>query len=223
MIEIVGKIVLIIACLFMAGLNLWLEFKDWFSKRYQRKDKTGDKKQEPKPQNEGIPDIIGKSKFNLKDSIERKRLEESIKTKPIASDKDEENNNTPFHSMDLEKKENPLSGYTGVVSSEDEIIVYSGNEKIDVALNNSQSVTMNEFELLAKTLQGNPIQKDEEKQIPEILQRVQGTNLYEQFIGQVNGAEAIAGNILRLAEIDSEMDNNNNSSNTGNLSKFIRT
>lgn len=81
---------------------------------------------------------------------------------------------------------------------------------------------MDEFELLAKTLEGKPILQNEEKHVPEILQKVQGTNLYEQFIIQVNGAEKIASNILALAEIDSQA-NNSNSSNTGYLSKFIRT
>ncbi|MDH6309428.1 hypothetical protein M2451_002686 [Dysgonomonas sp. PFB1-18] len=220
----IGIIALTIACLFMAGLNLWNEFKDWFDKKYQRKEQGKPDNQSMdirKDETKNIPDIIGKSKFNLKEEELKQKQRQAEQTRKITVDVEE--NNIPIHSIDLEKEENPLSGYTGPISSEDEIILDTQYDKTDIVQSKDQSFTMDEFELLAKTLQGKPMPEKEEKQIPEILQRVHGTNLYEQFISQVNGAEAIAGNILRLAEIDSEMDNNNNSSNTGNLSKFIRT
>ncbi|NDV79432.1 hypothetical protein [Dysgonomonas sp. 511] len=220
----IGIIALVITCLFMAGLNLWNEFKDWFDRKYQQKGQGKPDNQSMdirKDETKNIPDIIGKSKFNLKEEELKRKQRQAEQTRKITVDVEE--NNIPIHSIDLEKEENPLSGYTGPISSEEDIILYQGNGKADIIHEKNQSFTMDEFELLAKTLQGNPIPEKEEKQVPEILQKVQGTNLYEQFITQVNGAEAIAGNILRLAEIDSEMDNNNNSSNTGNLSKFIRT
>lgn len=217
MIETIGKIILIIACLYMAGLNLWLEFKGWFSKRYQRKDKTGDKKQEPKLQNGEIPDIIGKSKFNLHEvqvQADRKKQEQEQSQQ---SEVTKEQPNPVIHSEQLERELLPNN------NSEEDIPLPAGPQnKLDVELQGSQAITMDEFELLAKTLEGKPISQNEESHVPEILQKVQGTNLYEQFIGQVNGAEKIASNILALAEIDSE-ENNSHSSNTGNLSKFIRT
>lgn len=221
MMETIGKIILIIACLFMAGLNLWLEFKDWFSKRYQRKDETGDKKQEPKLQNDRTPDIVGKSKFNLHEvqvQAAKEKREREQKQEPAPTPAEQPN--PVIHSEQLEQESLPDS--EPAESEEDISLSVAIQDRIDVELQGSQSITMDEFEMLAKTLEGKPISQNEEKHVPEILQKVQGTNLYEQFIGQVNGAEKIASNILALAEIDSE-ENNSHSSNTGNLSKFIRT
>lgn len=221
MMETIGKIILIIACLFMAGLNLWLEFKDWFSKRYQRKDETGDKKQEPKLQNDRTPDIVGKSKFNLHEvqvQAAKEKREREQKQEPAPTPAEQPN--PVIHSEQLEQESLPDS--EPAESEEDISLPVAIQDRIDVELQGSQSITIDEFELLAKTLEGKPISQNEEKHVPEILQKVQGTNLYEQFIGQVNGAEKIASNILALAEIDSE-ENNSHSSNTGNLSKFIRT
>ncbi|MFR9165097.1 MAG: hypothetical protein ACLVKO_02285 [Dysgonomonas sp.] len=225
MIETIGKIILIIACLFMAGLNLWLEFKGWFSKRYQRKDKTGDKKQEPRLQNDRTPDIVGKSKFNLHEvqvqaDREKREQEQEQKQKQEPAPTLAEQPNPVIHSEHLEQESLPDN--KSAESEEDISLPVAIQDRIDVELQGSQSITMDEFELLAKTLEGKPISQNEEKHVPEILQKVQGTNLYEQFIGQVNGAEKIASNILALAETDSEA-NNSNSSNPGNLSKFIRT
>lgn len=216
MMETIEKILLVIACLFMAGLNLWLEFKGWFSKRYQRKDKTGDKKQEPRLQNEGIPDIMGKSKFNLREvqiQADREKREREQKQEPAQTPAAQPN--PVIHSERLEQEN--LSESKPAESEEDISLPVAIQDRIDVELQGSQSITMDEFELLTKTLEGKSISQNEESHVPEILQKVQGTNLYEQFIGQVNGAEKIDSNILALAEIDSE-ENNSNSSNSGNLS-----
>lgn len=203
------------ACLFMAGLNLWLEFKTWFDKRYQRKDNPSVDIQKTEKKN--IPNVIGKSKFNMK--------EEELRSKQRQAERDEkiaEEQNTPVHSMDLEMEKNPLSGYGGPITSEQEIILYSGYDKADrIIQTKEQSFTVDEFGLLATTLQGKPISPNEKIQVPEILQRVQGTNLYEQFLNQVDGAEGIAAAILSNAEDAKE--NITSIPVPGNLSKFIRT
>lgn len=85
MIETIEKIILVIACLFMAGLNLWNEFSDWFNKKYQkRSDNNQPAKSITKEKQKGIvPNIIGESKFRLR------TIEEE---------------NIPFHSIELEKE-----------------------------------------------------------------------------------------------------------------------
>lgn len=57
------------ACFFMACLNLWNIFKDWFDEKYQSRQENEGRK-ESSPTKKPIPDIIGKSKFKL--SNERK-------------------------------------------------------------------------------------------------------------------------------------------------------
>lgn len=217
MIETGGKIILIIACLFMAELNLWLEFKSWFEKKYQRKDKTDNKPQIPKSklQNDEVPDIVGKSNLNLHEVQVQAKRKKQLQEQGQQSDVAKEQPNQVIHSEQLEQESLPDN--QPVNSEEDILLPIAIQDKINVELQGSQSITMDEFELLAKTLEGKSISQNEESHVPEILQKVQGTNLYEQFIGQVNGAEKIASNILALAEIDSE-ENNSNSSNSGNLS-----
>ncbi len=190
-------VLLAVACLFMAGLNLWNEFKDWFDKRYQRKEKADN----PDESNwKSVPDVIGKSKtvFHSQKEPEQSRQEENI----------------PIHSMDLEKEENPIAYYDGPVSSEEEIILYNGNDAI---YSQGQSVTVDEFGILANTLQGKPVPKHEETQVREALQKVQGTDLFEQLVSQVKGAKGIADKIMDGAG------NNNEASNTGfDFNKYIR-
>lgn len=116
----------------MAGLNLWLEFKDWFSKRYQQKDETRDKKQEPKLQNNGIPDIMGKSKFNLhevqvqasKEKREREQTQEPA-----------EQPNPVIYSKHLEQESLPDSK---LVNTEEDIsLPVAIQDRIDVELQGS--------------------------------------------------------------------------------------
>jgi hypothetical protein len=213
---------LAIACLFMAGLNLWNEFKDWFDKTYQRKDKkpnNGKDTSENKTtlDERGIPDIIGKSKTVLHSRKEPEQTKEKDEDKEIEKDE-----NPPVHSMYLEKEKN-ASETTEPLTSEEDIPIVTTHTKDNAALSGGQSFTFDEFGLLAKTLQGKPVSAYQRDQVPEIRQRVQGTNLYEQFIGQVKGAEDIASAILRKAD---ELEGNKSTSLTpasGNLSKFIRT
>jgi len=192
MIETIGKIILVIACLFMAGLNLWNEFSDWFNKKYQkRSDNNQPAKSITKEKQKGIvPNIIGESKFRLR------TIEEE---------------NIPFHSIELEKElpEKEL------INPEDELV------PLDIVSNQNtihdQGVTIDEFEMLANTLQGK-ITRNTEPQVKETLQKMKGTNLLEQFTNQVKGAEGIINKIL------GSFDNNEkNLNNTGfDFSKYIR-
>lgn len=127
MIETIGKIILVIACLFMAGLNLWNEFSDWFNKKYQkRSDNNQPAKSITKEKQKGIiPNIIGESKFRL-----RTKEEENI----------------PFHSIELEK-EFPEKEQ---INPEDELV------PLDIVSNQNTihdqgGVTIDEFEMLANT------------------------------------------------------------------------
>lgn len=192
MIETIGKIILVIACLFMAGLNLWNEFSDWFNKKYQkRSDNNQPAKSITKEKQKGIvPNIIGESKFRLR------TIEEE---------------NIPFHSIELEK-ELPEKGQ---INPEDELV------PLDIVSNQNtihdQGVTIDEFEMLANTLQGK-ITRNTEPQVKEVLQKMKGTNLLEQFTKQVKGAGGIANKIL--ASFDN---NEKNINNTGfDFSKYIR-
>lgn len=192
MIETIGKIILVIACLFMAGLNLWNEFSDWFNKKYQkRSDNNQPSKSITKEKQKGIvPNIIGESKFRLR------TIEEE---------------NIPFHSIELEK-ELPEKEQ---INPEDELV------PLDIVSNQNtihdQGVTIDEFEMLANTLQGK-ITRNTESQVKEVFQKMKGTNLLEQFTNQVKGAEGIANKIL--ASFDNNEKNINNSG--FDFSKYIR-
>lgn len=229
-IEKIKAILLAAACLFMAGLNMWNEFKDWFDKTYQRKD--GNRKDEKKTSGSkvvlderGIPDVVGKSRFNLQEEELRRKQKQEEQARRLAevAEKAEEEQNKPVHSVDLEKEENPLQEYGGPVSSEEDIILYAGHTKDDAALAGEQAATVDEFNLLAKTLQGKPVPSNEKEQVPGILQRVQGMNIYEQFTRQVQGAEGIAAAILGKADELEENGSTSPISIPDNLSKFIRT
>lgn len=223
----VGIIALATACLFMAGLNLWNKFKDWFDKNYQKR--TGYKQDEKVHSDEKGKDrdisssVIGKSKFNLREEELKREQRQAEQARKIAemAEKAEMVQNKAVFSMDLEKEPNPLSGYEGPVSSEEDIILYAGYTKEDAALENGQAATVDEFNLLTKSLQGNPVSADERNQVPDILQRVQGTDLYHRFIKQVDGAESRAAAILQ--EADDLEENKGSTSVSNNLSRFIRT
>lgn len=192
MIETIGKIILVIACLFMAGLNLWNEFSDWFNKKYQKRSDNNQpvKSTTKEKQKEIVPNIIGESKFRLRSNEEE---------------------NTPFHSIEL-GKELPEKEQ---INPEDELVpldIISNQKTI-----HDQGVTIDEFEMLANTLQGK-ITRNTESQVKEVLQKMKGTNLLEQFTSRVKGAEGIANKIL--ASFDN---NEKNLNNTGfDFSKYIR-
>ncbi|WP_163310035.1 hypothetical protein [Dysgonomonas sp. 521] len=171
--EIIGTVLLASACLFLAGLNLWNEFKDWFNKTYQRKDEYRTDTNNGNERNKkGVPDIMGKPKTVFKSlpvNQNQKKEQEAVK---------EEDENSPIHSIDLEKEAIPLN------------IVPGKNTVHD------QGVTVDEFQLLADTLQGKVIPKGKELQIRETLHKVKSTDLFGQITGLFNGAESIVVSIL---------------------------
>lgn len=199
--EKIKAIALAVACLFMAGLNLWNEFKDWFDKKYQRKDKDISQSKIPAKEEEKAPvsDIIGKSKFRM--------------TTPSA-DTSKEDENEPFHSEQLEK-EPPIKE---LINTEDESIPLNIMPNQDTV--QDQGVTVDEFQMLANTLHGKPVSNRNESQIKDTLQKMQGTSLLEQFTSQVKGAESIAGRIL--GEFEKEDEESDNTNGGFDFSKYVR-
>lgn len=218
-----GLGVLVVVCLYMAGLNLWLLFKDWFNERFEAKQN----KDNPNKRvgrvgvakvDEKHVSIIGESKYNLEREVTKQRqLEQEIKT--LKDELEEIKKNQIIHSIPLKKEAEPPPD-NGSVSSEDEILIlHPTPDKNDTELASSQSFTMDEFGLMAKSLSSKDVTKQEEKLVAEIIPRMKGTDMYQQFIGQVKGAENRAMEILRMA------DNKYNEEPIGmnNLSKYIRT
>lgn len=191
--ETFGKILLFIACMYMAGLNLWLLFKDWFNERYQRKNESKgvNPKNEAFSEND-IPDIIGKSKTKLR----QYKTEElaSIRNDEYEKEKEEKENN-PIYSQPLEREQ-----HQGIDEKQETIFLGDNKSKIAPC---DQGVTVDEFSLLADTLNGKAISNNEKPQIRETLKKIQGTSLFEQFAAQVKGAEGIASAILSSSEEES--------------------
>jgi hypothetical protein len=208
-IEKIKAILLAMACLFMACLNLWNIFKDWFDQKYQSKNRDKDK-QFPTKGKEPIPDIIGKSKFQLKNEDyckdakptqeEAVKQEDPIK-KEIAELKElvlkqskmiEENK--PFMSIPI--KEAVPSDINPDTIDEESIPLLTENQRSPF----TTGTTIDEFELVVKTLKGKPITKEEETQVEQIIPKIEGTDIYNQFTRQIQGAEERAMAILNRVE-----------------------
>ena len=203
--EKIKAILLATACFFMACLNLWNIFKDWFDKKYQHK--SGDRDKDILPQTkekEPIPDIIGKSKFQLKNEDYHKtepvKQEDSIK-KEIAELKElvlqqskmiEESK--PFMSIPI--REVVLPDDEPVNLEEESVTVLSEKERSQF----STGTSIDEFELVVKTLKGKPITKEEKTQVEQIIPKIEGTDIYNQFTRQIQGAEERAMAILNRIE-----------------------
>lgn len=216
------SIILPIICIYLAGLNLWLLFKDWFNERFEKKQaKENPNKRVGRvgPTKTVDPQsIMGESKYNLeKEATKQSQLEQEIKT--LKDELEEFKRNQIIHSMPLEKEVEPPPDNRAVSSEEEFLILAPNPDKMDTELSSSQSFTMDEFGLMAKSLSGKAVTRQEEKLVAEIIPKMKGTDMYQQFIGQVKGVENRAMDILRMAE-DNEPDNQ---SGMGNLSKFIRT
>lgn len=217
------SIILPIICIYLAGINLWLLFKDWFNERFEKKQaKENLNKRVGRvglaKVDERQVSIMGESKYNLeKEAIKQSQLEQEIKA--LKDELKEIKKNQIIHSIPLEKEvEPPLDNRA--VSSEEEFLMLAPNpDKMDTELSSSQSFTMDEFGLMARSLSGKAVTRQEEKLVAEIIPKMRGTDMYQQFIGQVKGAESRAMEILRMAE-DNESENQ---TGMGNLSKFIRT
>ncbi|MDH6307008.1 hypothetical protein M2459_003667 [Parabacteroides sp. PF5-5] len=223
--EKIKAILLATACFFMACLNLWNIFKDWFEKKYEsRKGDADENQQSSKPSQ--IPDIIGKSKFKLSDERKPKQ-EESIKQadllkKEIAELKElvflqskmiEENK--PFMSIPLRVEES--SDIDPDTFDDESIPILTEKERSQF----STGTTLDEFELVVKTLQGKPITKDEEKEVGYIIPKIEGTDIYNQFTKQIHGAEERAIAILNRIE-DNRQALSGNGSDDFDYRKYIR-
>lgn len=172
-IEKIKAILLAAVCFFMACLNLWNIFKDWFDEKYQSRQKDKDSK-DRSPVKEPIPDIIGKTKFKLSDERKPKQ-EDSMKQddplkKEIAELKElvlkqskmiEENK--PFMSVPMEVKE-PSDVDPDTIDDES-IPILTEKERSQF----SSGTSLDEFELVARTLKGKPITKEEETQVGQII------------------------------------------------------
>lgn len=186
-----GLILLLFACLFMAGLNLWLIFKEWFNDNYAKKSPKKDNPNyigKSKTQ-ENI--IIGESKFNLEQE-RQKRNEVEVKNK-----------NEPILSIPLEEvSEHPLNNQP--ISSEEDIPLDTIYTREDAELATSQGVTIDQFEMLAQSLSNKTISKEEAQQVAEIIPKVRGTDMFQQYMGQVKGAEQKVLEIMSMAESENE-------------------
>lgn len=225
--EKIKAILLAMACFFMACLNLWNIFKDWFDKKYKpRKEDTGENLQASK--REQIPDIVGKSKFRLKEECIVKRAEtESIKSEDLLKKEIAElkelvlqqskmiEENKPFMSIPLEVKES--SDIDPDTIDDESIPILTEKERSQF----STGTTLDEFELVVKTLQGKPITKDEEKEVGYIIPKIEGTDIYNQFTKQIHGAEERAMAILNRIEDNRQAMPNNETVNF-DFMKFIR-
>jgi hypothetical protein len=224
-VEKIKAILLAMACFFMACLNLWNIFKDWFDKKYKaRKEDTGKNLQSPK--REQIPDILGKSKFKLSDERKSKQ-EEPIKQDDLLKKEIAElkelvlqqskmiGENKPFMSIPLEVKES--SDIDPDTIDEESIPILTEKERSQF----STGTTLDEFELVVKTLQGKPITKDEEKEVGYIIPKIEGTDIYNQFTKQIHGAEERAMAILNRIE-DNRQALLNNGSDNFDYRKYIR-
>lgn len=223
--EKIKAILLVTACFFMACLNLWNIFKDWFDKKYQSRQKDRDSK-EHSPTKEPIPDIIGRSKFKLKEENISKQAEpepielENPLKKEIAELKElvlqqskmiEENK--PFMSIPLET----LVLDEEIDYEEESLPVLTEKERSQF----STGTTLDEFELVVKTLQGKAITKEEEIQVEQIMPKIEGTDIYNQFTRQIHGAEERAMAILNKVE-DNKQALSGNGADGFDYRKFVR-
>ncbi|WP_195375314.1 MULTISPECIES: hypothetical protein [Parabacteroides] len=223
--EKIKVILLATACFFMACLNLWNIFKDWFDNKYQSRQKDKDSK-ERSPTKEPIPDIIGKTKFKLKEENITKQAEpeplepEDPLKREIAELKElvlqqskmiEENK--PFMSIPLET----LVSDEEIDYDEETLPILTEKERLQF----STGTTLDEFELVVRTLQGKAITKEEETQVEQIIPKIEGTDIYSQFTKQIHGAEERAMAILNRIE-DDKQSYPDSGSDDFDYRKFIR-
>lgn len=194
---------LAIACLYLAGLNLWLEFKAWFNERYVRRtDKPANK---VKPDQRNTLNFACKSAFNLQEEqFELKQRqkeneeEENERIKKIANNQLFENN-SPFKEIALDRLGTRSSVNNQPISSYEDIELDLACSPQDAALAGGQSATWDEIQLLAQSLEGKATNKIQEKEAAMIITKLNGTGIYDQFLNQIQGAEDRASAILRGA------------------------
>lgn len=222
--EKIKAILLATACFFMACLNLWNIFKEWFDNKYQSRQKDKDSK-ERSPTKEPIPDIIGKSKFKLKEeSISKQAEPEPISEDPLKKEIAELKElvlqqfkmieeNKPFMSIPLDT----LVLDEEIDYEEEPLPVLTEKERSQF----STGTTLDEFELVVRTLQGKPITKEEKTQVGYIIPKIEGTDIYNQFTRQIHGAEERTMAILNRLE-DSKQALSGNGAERFDFRRFIR-
>ncbi|KAA6327019.1 hypothetical protein EZS27_023955 [termite gut metagenome] len=195
-----GAFLLVVACLFMACLNLWNLFKEWFDSKYQPRNENKDSSSEKVgEENDGIDKHI----YIYKDKLKEKDVD--LQTEFAAPKQNE-----PFLSIDMDKKE---------WLEEETVLLETTSRGKEHPESFDSGTTMDEFELVAKALRGKPINKREEQQAGHVITKIAGTELFKQFTLQITGAQERAEAILnRLDNEDSKEDDFNNF----DISRYIR-
>jgi hypothetical protein len=228
--EKIKAILLAAVCFFMACLNLSNLFKDWFDNKYQSKSRDKNK-QLPIKKREPIPDIIGKSKFQSKNEDYRKDTkttqEEAVKQEdPIKKEIAELKELVLQQSKMIEENKPfmliPIKGIAPSDIDPDTI----NEESIPLLTENQRSsfstgTTIDEFELVVKTLKGKPITQEEKTQVEQIIPKIEGTDIYNQFTRQIQGAEERAMAILNRIE-DNRQVLSGNDYNGFDYERYIR-
>ncbi|KAA6311336.1 hypothetical protein EZS27_037517 [termite gut metagenome] len=92
-----GAFMLVAACLFMACLNLWNLFKEWFDSKYQpRNENKGFSPEKVGEQNDGIDKHI----YIYKDKLKEKDVD-------LQNEFADPKQNEPFLSVNMEKENLP--------------------------------------------------------------------------------------------------------------------
>ncbi|MDR0681598.1 MAG: hypothetical protein LBG15_07115, partial [Dysgonamonadaceae bacterium] len=104
--------------------------------------------------------------------------------------------NKPFMSIPLEKRESANNDPVNLEEEERSISALTEEERSLF----SSGTTLDEFELVVRTLKGKPITKEEETQVEQIIPKIDGTDIYNQFTKQIHGAEERAMAILNKIE-----------------------
>ncbi|KAA6319136.1 hypothetical protein EZS27_030930 [termite gut metagenome] len=94
-----GAFMLVVACLFMACLNLWNLFKEWFDSKYQPRNENKDSSSEKVGEQN---DRIDKHIYIYQDKLKEKDKGMDVKTE-FADLKQ----NEPFLSVNMEKENLP--------------------------------------------------------------------------------------------------------------------
>jgi hypothetical protein len=249
--EKIKAILLAAACFLMACLNLWNEFKDWFDKKYQPRKGQGKSENKVPPTKESVPDIVGKTKFRLPENYPPKKQEAPVKEEvpPIKeaeaitqAEPEPPKEKDPLKKEIAELKELVLKQAKMMEEAKPFLSVPMEREKlpdnapVDLEKETVSVVTekerapfgtgtsLDEFELVVRTLKGKPISKDEETQVVKIIPQIEGTDIYRQFTRQIQGAEERAMEILNQMEDDRQpvSDNGIDGANNFDFGKYVR-
>ncbi|KAA6300335.1 MAG: hypothetical protein EZS26_003528 [Candidatus Ordinivivax streblomastigis] len=205
--EKAGMLLLVVACLFMACLNLWNLFKEWFDSKYQpRNENKGFSPKKVEERNDGIDKHI----YIYKDKLKEKDVD--LKNEFAALKQNE-----PFMSVGMEKEYPP--NINQVHMEEETIFLETTSRGKENSESFESGITMDEFELVAKALRGKPINKREEQQAGHVITRIAGTELFKEFTLRVCGAQERAEAILN--RLDNEDSNEDDFSNF-DISRYIR-